>query len=116
TNPMVNSGAIATASLVPGRTLETKWDFIHQGLSRFAGGGLAINEEVYLAASATNHRNHAIARLLQSYGRIYIDPAQAVDLYNKQCSLNVSARDLAVMGAVLASGGVNPITGDRVID
>jgi glutaminase len=116
TNPMVNSGAIATTSLVPGQTLEAKWSFVHEGLSGFAGRRLALNDEVYLAASATNHRNHAIARLLQSYSRIYIDPAQAVDLYNKQCTLNVSAKDLAAMGAVLASGGVNPITRERVID
>jgi glutaminase len=116
TNPMVNSGAIATTSLVPGQTLEAKWSFVHEGLSRFAGRGLALNDEVYLAASATNHRNHAIARLLQSYSRIYIDPVQAIDLYNKQCTLNVSAKDLATMGAVLASGGVNPITRERVID
>jgi len=116
TNPMVNSGAIATTSLVPGQTLEAKWNFLHERLSRFAGRRLTINEEVYFSASATSYRNHAIARLLQSYGRIYIDPVQAVDLYNKQCTLNVSAKDLAVMGAVLASGGVNPITGERVID
>ena len=116
TNPMVNSGAIATTSLAPGQTLAAKWNFVHQGLSRFAGRRLALDDEVYLSASATNYRNHAIARLLQSYGRIYIDPLQAVDLYNKQCTLNVSARDLAVMGTVLASGGVNPITGKRVID
>ena len=84
--------------------------FIHDGLSRFAGRSLALNDEVYVSASETNYRNQSIARLLQSYGRIYTDPAQAVDLYNRQCSLHVSARDLAVMGATLASGGVNPIT------
>jgi glutaminase len=116
TNPMVNSGAIATTSLVPGQTLKVKWDFVHQGLSKFAGRRLVLNEEIYLSASATNYRNHAIARLLQSYGRIYLDPVEAVDLYNKQCTLNVSAKDLATMGAVLANGGVNPITGERVID
>jgi glutaminase len=116
TNPMVNSGAIATTSLVPGQTLEAKWNFVQEGLSRFAGRRLALNDEVYLSASATNHRSHAIARLLQSYGRIYIDPAQAVDLYNKQCTLNVSAKDLAAMGAVLANGGVNPLTRERIID
>jgi len=116
TNPMVNSGAIATTSLVPGDTLEAKWTFIHDGLSRFAGRTLPLNEEVYASASATNFRNQSIARMLQSYGRIYIDPAQAVDLYTKQCALNVSARDLAVMGATLADGGVNPITKERVVD
>ncbi len=116
TNPMVNSGAIATTSLVPGATLKAKWQFIHHGLSRFAGRKLPLNEEVYVSASATNFRNQSIARMLQGYGRIYMDPAEAVDLYTKQCALNVSARDLAVMGATLADGGVNPITGERVVD
>jgi glutaminase len=116
TNPMVNAGAIATTSLVPGATLAAKWQFIHDGLSRFAGRTLPLNEEVYASASETNYRNQSIARLLQSYGRIYMDPAQATDLYTKQCSLNVSAKDLAVMGATLADGGVNPLTKVRVVD
>src|SRR4051812_27330613 len=116
TNPMVNAGAIATTSLVPGKTVETKWQFIHDGLSRFAGRKLPLNAEVYASASETNYRNQGIARLLQSLGRIYFDPAEATDLYTKQCSLNVSAKDLAVMGATLADGGVNPVTKERVVD
>jgi glutaminase len=116
TNPMVNSGAIATTSLVPGATLDEKWRFIHDGLSRFAGRRLAVSEEVFASASETNFRNQGIARLLQSYGRIYMDPALAVDLYTRQCSLDVSARDLAVMGATLADGGVNPVSRARVVD
>src|SRR6516225_7551187 len=105
TNPMVNPGAIATTSLVPGATVEAKWEFIHEGLSRFAGRKLGLNEEVYTCASQTNFRNQSIARLLQSYGRIYFDPAQATDLYTKQCSLNVSAKDLAVMGQPWLTAG-----------
>ena len=116
TNPMVNAGAIATTSLVPGATLADKWRFIHDGLSNFAGRKLPLNEEVYASASETNYRNQGIARLLQSFGKIYYDPAQATDLYTKQCSLNVSAKDLAVMGATLADGGVNPLTKKRVVD
>ena len=116
TNPMVNAGAIATTSLVPGATFEAKWQFIYDGLCRFAGRKLPLNEEVYASASETNFRNQGIARLLQSFGRIYFDPAQATDLYTKQCSLNVSAKDLAVMGATLADGGVNPLTKERVVD
>jgi len=116
TNPMVNAGAIATTSLVPGMTGEAKWKFIHEGLSRFAGRKLPLNEEVYASASETNHRNQSIARLLQSYGALYDDPARATELYTKQCSLNVSAKDLAVMGATLANGGVNPLTKERVVD
>ena len=116
TNPMVNAGAIATTSLVPGASAEDRWQFIHDGLSRFAGRKLPLNEEVYASASATNFRNRSIARLLQSYDRIYCDAREATDLYTRQCSLNVSAKDLAVMGATLADGGVNPITKQRVVD
>jgi glutaminase len=113
---MVNPGAIATTSLVPGASGEEKWKFIHLGLSRFAGRTLLLNEEVYASACETNHPNRAITRMLQSLDRIYCDPTEATDLYTRQCSLNVSARDLAVMGATLADGGVNPITGERVVD
>lgn len=116
TNPMVNSGAIATSSLTPGETLEAKWRFILDGLSRFAGRELAINEGVYASATATNHRNKGIARILQGFGRIYSDPPEAIDLYTRQCSLNVTVKDMATMGATLANGGVNPLTKERVVD
>lgn len=116
TNPMVNAGAIATTSLVPGATVDAKWKFIHDGLSQFAGRKLPMNEEVLKSASETNFRNRSIAQFLLSVNSIYCDPMEAVDLYTRQCSLNVSARDLAVMGATLADGGVNPVTKERVVD
>lgn len=116
TNPMVNAGAIATTSLTPGKTADEQWRFIHDGLSRFAGRKLPLNEEVYDSASKTNFRNRSIARLLESYSRIYCDAKTATDLYTRQCSLNVSAKDLAIMGATLADGGVNPVTGERVVN
>jgi glutaminase len=115
TNPMVNSGAIATTSLVPGADDATRWRFILDGLSAFAGRPLALDEETLASARATNHRNQGIARVLQSAKSIYADPAAAVDLYTMQCCLNVSAHDLAVMGATLADGGVNPVTKQRVV-
>ncbi len=116
TNPMVNAGAIATTSLVPGDTAEDKWLAIHGALSRFAGRTLDLDEEVYSSASATNHRNRDIARLLDERGRLFCDPEVAVDLYTRQSCLAVTARDLAVMGATLADGGVNPVTWERLID
>lgn len=115
TNPMVNAGAIATTSLVPGNTESEKWRFIQEGLSHFAGRDLSVNEEVYVSASETNYRNRSIAWMLESMGRIYCNPVEAVELYTRQCSLNVSARDLAVMGATLAHGGVNPLTKEQVV-
>jgi glutaminase len=116
TNPMVNPGAIATTSLVPGATVEAKWRFVRDGLSRFAGRTLAVDDEVYVSASETNHRNRELASVLARYGRIYSDPTEALDLYTRQSSLKVTARDLAVMGATLADGGVHPLTGERVVD
>ena len=116
TNPMVNAGAIATTSLVPGATAEAQVAFIHDGLSRFAGRKLRSTKRSTRRRSQTNFRNRSIARLLQSYDRIYCDPTEATDLYTRQCSLNVSAKDLAVMGATLADGGVNPVTKERVVD
>ncbi len=116
TNPMVNPGAIATTSLVPGANRAEKWQRIREGLSRFAGRDLTIDDEIYRCAIESNSRNQAIARLLETYGRLHADPVEAIDLYTMQCSLRVNAEDLAVMGATLADGGVNPLTKERVID
>ena len=115
-NPLVNAGAIATVALAPGDTAEEKWEFIQQGLSAFAGHPLEVDEEVYASESATNHLNQGIARLLENYGRLAFDAGIATELYTRQCSLNVTARDLAIMGATLADGGVNPVTRERVVD
>ena len=114
-NPMVNAGAIATTALMPGATAEEQWDLIRSGLSRFAGRELTLDESVYSSEMATNSRNPALARLLQSYGRLEQDPAEMVEIYTRQCAILVSAHDLAIMGATLADGGVNPVTGERVV-
>lgn len=116
TNPMVNAGAIAATSLAPGATAEIKWQFIRAGLSRFAGHELELDAEVYRSEAAANQRNAGIASLLKSYDRIYFDPIEATDVYTRQCALRVSARDLSVMAATLANGGVNPVTREPVID
>ena len=114
-NPLVNAGAIATTSLVPGSTAEEKFAHLREGLSRFAGRELRMSEHVYASEAATNMRNQGIAHLLESYGRLYFDPDEATDVYTRQCSLDVTVHDLAAMAATLANGGVNPQTGVRVI-
>ncbi len=115
TNPMVNSGAIATSSFVPGASAEAQWNLIHRALSQFAGRTLELDHDTYQSASATNLRNRAITALLDSVGRLGSEPSTALDLYTRQCSLRVSARDLAAMGATLADGGVHPVTRERVV-
>ena len=116
-NPMVNAGAIAATSLLveAGGDAESGWDLVRDGLSRFAGRDLGIDEDVYVCETRTNLRNHGIAHLLHSYDRVQGDPDVATDVYTRQCSLSVDTHDLAVMSATLADGGVNPITGERVV-
>jgi glutaminase len=114
-NPMVNAGAIATTALLPGDTPDDKWETILSGLSAFAGRRLEMDDDVYRSEMRTNARNKALARLLQSYGRLDDDPLEMVDVYTRQCSLLVTSHDLAVMGATLADGGTNPVTSRRVV-
>ncbi|GAA4178887.1 glutaminase A [Gryllotalpicola koreensis] len=114
-NPMVNAGAIATTALLPGASPDEKWSRLVAALSAFAGHRLSIDEQVYASESASNDRNRALGQLLRSYGRLDADPAETVDLYTRQCALLVSAHDLAVMGATLADGGVNPVSGEQVV-
>jgi glutaminase len=114
-NAMVNAGAIATTSLVPGATAEDKWERILAGLSAFAGRPLEVDEDVYESEMSGNRRNLGMAHLLHGYERIYCDPVVATELYTRHCSLSVTSIDLAVMGATLADGGVNPRTGERVV-
>jgi glutaminase len=114
-NPLVNPGAIAATSLIKGNTYEEKWKTILQVHSDFAGRQLGVNEPVYKSEAATNQRNQAIAQLLLAYERMYYDPKESTDIYTKQCAINVNAKDLAIMAATLANGGVNPVTKKKVV-
>ncbi len=114
-NPFVNPGAIATTSMVKGANADEVWNKIIQTYSAFAGRALKVNEDVYKSEAATNQRNRAIGELMFAYGRIKSNPDQATDLYTRQCSINVNAKDLAVMAATLANNGRNPITGKQLL-
>ncbi len=112
-NPMINAGAIASAGLVSGRTSQEKLERIMQTFSCYAGRELTIDEAVYQSESATGHRNRAIGHMLRNFEVISDEPEPVLDLYFRQCSISINCRDLAMMGATLANGGVNPITGNR---
>jgi glutaminase len=114
-NPMVNTGAIVTTSLVKGQTQQDRTESIVRGLSRFAGHGLKIDEDVFASERETGDRNFAIGYLLRNFGMLDADVGDVVEAYFKQCSVLVTARDLAVMGATLANRGVNPVTGKRAL-
>lgn len=115
TNPMVNAGAIASTSLVPGGDVESRWGWLADGLARFAGRPLDLDEATLASARATNFRNRALAMLLRGADALAGEPEAAVELYTRQCSLLATSVDLATMGATLADGGLNPVTGQRVV-
>ena len=109
-NPLVNPGAIAASSLINGADSAAKWKSILQVHSDFAGRQLGLDMPVYISEAGDNLRNQAIAHLLLAYGRMYFDPVQSTDIYTKQCAISVNAKDLAIMAATLANGGLNPVT------
>ncbi len=114
-NPMINAGAITSTSLVAGASAGEKEGRVVDFYGRFAGRPLEVDAEVYESERDTGHRNRAIGHMLRAFGVLEEDPDEALDLYFRQCSVSVDCRDLSLMAATLANGGVNPLTGDRVL-
>ncbi len=114
-NPMVNAGAITAVSLLQVEREEQRWPMLLDYYSRFAGEPLDLMEDVYRSVSGSNYRNRALVNLLKSGGRLEADPGATLDVYDRQSCVAVTARQLAAMGATLANGGVNPLSGQRVL-
>ena len=112
-NAMINAGAIAAVSLVPGASPDERFAKIRDFYSACAGRPLELDEDVYRSEKATGDRNRAIAYMLSSFG-VLDEPDDVLDVYFRQCSLKVTSVDLARMAATLARGGINPQTGRRV--
>ncbi|WP_127481193.1 glutaminase [Nocardioides pantholopis] len=116
-NPMINAGAITAHSLTGPEGLgpAERVERVISGLSAFAGRRLEADESVWASEMEHAHRNLAIGHMLRSHDILTEDPTTVVDGYTRQCSLLVSTRDLGVMAATLANGGVNPRSGERVV-
>jgi glutaminase len=115
-NALVNPGAISATSMVTGANADAVWAKIIGVHNGFAGRQLKVLQDVYKSESDTNQRNQAIGALMLAYGYIKSNWQQAVDLYTRQCSIGVNAKDLATMAATLAARGRNPVTGKQVMD
>ncbi len=115
-NPLVNPGAISSTSMVKGATADEVWKKIIGIHNDSAGRSLTVLQDVYKSESDTNQRNQAIGALMLAYGYIKDNWQQAVDLYTRQCSIGVNAKDLATMAGTLANGGKNPVTSKVVMD
>ncbi len=116
-NPMINAGAITVNQLIngPACTVEERVEKIRAFMSRLAGRELSIDPSIVKNELATANRNLAIAHLLREFGMLNDEPIDAVNSYTQQCSVLVTIKDLAVMAATLANGGVQPVTGERVL-
>jgi len=114
-NALVNPGAITATSMVEGADYDEIWNKILDYYSDFAGRKLTVLEDVYKSEAETNQRNQALAMLMFAYGHIKGDALQATDIYTRQCSVGVNAKDLAMMAATLANGGKNPVTGKQLV-
>lgn len=113
--PLVNSGAISACSMVtPVGNSAAKWEAITSNMADLCGSPLTLIDELYRSESETNFNNKSIAWLLRNYGRIYDDPDLALDLYTRQCSMGVTASQLAIAGATIACAGRNPVTGKQI--
>ena len=109
-NALVNPGAISSTSMVLGSNADAIWGKIIGFHNDAAGRPLTVLQDVYKSESDSNQRNQAIGALMFAYGYIKTDWRMAVDLYTRQCSIGVNAKDLATMAATLAAGGKNPVT------
>ena len=114
-NPMVNAGGIAVTSLIKGEGPAKRLNRILAMYRRYTGRQVFIDAPTFISEQAANDRNRAIAYLLRNFGMMEGDIQQTLDLYLQQCSAIINCRDLAVMGATLANGGINPITRERAL-
>ncbi len=115
-NPMVNAGALATTALVRGSGAAEKLERILDAMRRYAGNeSLEVDEQTYAAELQAADLNRATAYLMRSQGMISDDVEETIESYLRHCSVHVTCEDLAAMGATLANGGVNPLTGERAI-
>lgn len=115
-NPMINSGAIATTDLIRGSNATYRLNCLLEMFRRYTGREIYIDTSVAVSERITGSRIRALAHVMHKYGMLGNNINETLDLYFQQCSILVNCHDLAVMGATLANGGVNPITGERALD
>jgi len=129
-NPMVNSGAIMSASLLlymvkPEMSVSEKYEYVHDFFTRMAGGKhVGFQNSTFLSERDTADRNHALAYFMRESNCFPdgpnnkgggVDIKDILDFYFQTCSMEMNAESMAVMAGTLANGGICPITGERVL-
>lgn len=115
-NPLVNAGAMATVSMVQAKDKTDRWNAILNNMNAWANTTLSVNETVFRSEMASNQHNQALVKLLDAYGSFYGDTQDAVEIYTRECSININVEQLARMGAVLANQGKSPYNGRQLLN
>lgn len=114
-NPMINSGAIATTSLIRSENGISKLQLIVNYISELAGRPLSIDTDIFNSERETAHRNRAIAHLMKHFDVMTSDIEETLDNYFNQCSILVTTQDLATIAATMATQGRQPMTNKQLI-
>ncbi|HAU4331213.1 glutaminase A [Citrobacter freundii] len=115
-NPLVNAGAMSTVSLIDAKDKTDRWNKILDNLNAWADASLTVNEPVFKSEMETNQHNQALAKLMESYNSFYGNTDEAVEIYTRQCSVDITVEQLAKMGAVLANKGKSPFNGKQLLN
>lgn len=115
-NPLVNAGAMSTVSLIEAKDKTDRWNKILDNLNAWADASLTVNEPVFKSEMETNQHNQALAKLMESYNSFYGNTDEAVEIYTRQCSVDITVEQLAKMGAVLANKGKSPFNGKQLLN
>lgn len=115
-NPLVNAGAMSTVSLIEAKDKTDRWNKILDNLNVWADASLTVNEPVFKSEMETNQHNQALAKLMESYNSFYGNTDDAVEIYTRQCSVDITVEQLAKMGAVLANKGKSPFNGKQLLN
>lgn len=115
-NPLVNAGAMSTVSLIEAKDKTDRWNKILNNLNVWADAKLTVNEPVFKSEMETNQHNQALAKLMESYSSFYGNTEEAVEIYTRQCSVDITVEQLAKMGAVLANKGKSPFNGKQLLN
>lgn len=115
-NPLVNAGAMSTVSLIEAKDKTDRWNKILDNLNAWADASLTVNEPVFQSEMETNQHNQALAMLMNSYNSFYGNTQEAVEIYTRQCSVDITVEQLAKMGAVLANKGKSPFNGKQLLN
>ena len=115
-NPLVNAGAMSTVSLIEAKDKTDRWNKILDNLNVWADASLTVNEPVFKSEMETNQHNQALAKLMESYNSFYGNTDDAVEIYTRQCSVDITVEQLAKMGAVLANKGKSPFNGKHLLN